>query len=66
MRDLRHDISLHVLKLINVLLMTLPFGICWYLFYADHTAALFARNARLYVLRSAVRPMNRIEMPWEA
>lgn len=50
MRDLRHDISLHVLKLINVLLMTLPFGICWYLFYANHTAALFARNARLYVL----------------
>ena len=30
--------------------MTIPFEICWYYYYANHTAAFFAGHARLYVL----------------
>ena len=50
MRGLKHDVSLRIVKLFAVCLITLPFALCWYLFYANHTAALFAGNARLYVL----------------
>ena len=50
MQITKHDISLRTLKLLNVCLITLPFAICWLFFYADHTAAVFARNARIYVL----------------
>ena len=49
MRGLKHDVSLRIVKLLAVCLITLPFALCWNLYYANHTAALFARNARLYV-----------------
>ena len=49
MRGLKHDVSLRIVKLLAVCLITLPFALCWNLYYANQTAALFARNARLYV-----------------
>ncbi len=50
MRGLKHDVSLRIVKFLVVCLMTIPFALCWDMYYANHTAALFARNARLYVL----------------
>ena len=50
MRGLKHDISLRIVKLLAVCLITIPFALCWEFYYANHTAALFARSARLSVL----------------
>lgn len=50
MRGLKHDVSLRIVKFLVVCLITIPFALCWDMYYANHTAALFARNARLYVL----------------
>ena len=49
-KNLVHDIGLRLLKFLNIVIMTVPFGFCWYLYYANHTAAFFADHARLYVL----------------
>ena len=49
MKDYKHDISIRLLKLINILLIAFPFEICWYFYYANHTTANFAWNARVYV-----------------
>ena len=45
-----HDIGLRAVKGLNILLITIPFALCWHLYYANYTAALFARNARTYVV----------------
>ena len=46
----KHDVPLRVIKVINVILMTLPFALCWVLYYSQHTATLFAENAQRYVI----------------
>ena len=50
MRGLKHDVSLRIIKFLVVCLITIPFALCWEMYYANHTAAVFARSARLYVL----------------
>ncbi|MBR0081789.1 MAG: sugar transferase [Clostridia bacterium] len=50
MKKRTHDFGLRLIKLLNTILMTLPFALCWVLYYANQTAALFAFNARLYVI----------------
>ena len=50
MRGLKHDVSLRIVKFLVVCLITIPFALCWEMYYANHTAAVFARSARLYVL----------------
>ncbi len=45
-----HDIGLRVVKALNILFITIPFALCWYLYYANYTAARFAFNARMYVI----------------
>ena len=35
MKKFLHDISLRAVKLVNIVMMTLPFALSWYLFYAD-------------------------------
>ena len=44
MNGVRHTLALRLVKLVNVLLMTLPFVGCWYLYYADHITAPFFRR----------------------
>ena len=50
MKDWKHDLSLRVVKILDLILITVPFAICWYYYYADHTAAFFAANARRYII----------------
>lgn len=35
METLGYKSTLRIVKLLNPLLVTVPFDICWYLFYAD-------------------------------
>lgn len=35
MKDFKHDLGLRLIKLLNVILMVVPFGACWYLFYSE-------------------------------
>lgn len=41
MKETRHTLSLRLVKLVNVLLMTLPFAGCWYWYYADRIISPF-------------------------
>ncbi len=41
MKRLKHDIGLRVIKLLNVVLMSIPFILCWYLYYAERTYVPF-------------------------
>lgn len=50
MKDWKHDLSLRVVKILDLILITIPFAICWYYYYANHTAAFFAANARRYII----------------
>ncbi len=49
MKKWKHDLLLRIVKGLNVILITCPFALCWFLFYANRTAALFAVNARIYI-----------------
>ena len=35
MKNLKHDLGLRIVKLIDVLLVTVPFAMCWYMYYAQ-------------------------------
>lgn len=51
----QYELSLRIVKALNVLLMTLPFAICWYTSYADGIASPFyARGNYLIIALFAV------------
>ena len=39
MTKLRHDLMLQIVKLMDAALVTVPFALCWYLYYAQRVAA---------------------------
>lgn len=41
MTKFQHDLSLRMVKAANGVMMTLPFALCWYLYYANRTASPF-------------------------
>ena len=50
MKKLKHDLSLRIVKAINVILMTLPFIGCWFGYYADRIAAPYYRMGNWAVI----------------
>lgn len=44
MTKLRHDLMLRIVKLMNAALVTVPFALCWYLYYAQRVAFPFYRR----------------------
>lgn len=34
MSKFKHDLLLRLIKLVDAVLMTIPFALCWYLYYA--------------------------------
>ncbi len=38
MTKLRHDLMLQIVKLMDAALVTVPFALCWYLYYAQRVA----------------------------
>ena len=49
-RNWKHDIGLRILKLINILLITCPFFLCWHFYYAVRADALYSQSIKLYLL----------------
>ena len=41
MTRFRHDLILRLVKIMNAVLVTIPFALCWYLYYAKHIASPF-------------------------
>ena len=47
---LAHDIPLRVVKLLNVILMTIPFAWCWYGYYVGQMENSFYKKGNLLML----------------
>ena len=41
MTRFKHDLILRIIKTLDAVLMTVPFALCWYLYYAKHIASPF-------------------------
>ena len=41
MKNIKHDLGLRLIKLMNVLLIATPFALCWYLYYGPRIASPF-------------------------
>ena len=41
MTRIKHDLILRIIKIMDAVLMTVPFALCWYLYYAKHIASPF-------------------------
>ena len=41
MTRFKHDLILRIIKALDAVLMTVPFALCWYLYYAKHIASPF-------------------------
>lgn len=71
MADFKHGVTLRLIKISNVVLMTLPFTICWYGYYASHTIypfynrgnwAMIALFLALYVIYGKIYDGFQISM----
>ena len=49
-KRLFHDISIRAAKLINIIMMTVPFTVVWYSFYADQTWVHFYKRGHWLVI----------------
>lgn len=49
-RNWTHDVGLRILKLINILLITAPFMLCWHFYYAARAEAMYTQSLKLYLL----------------
>lgn len=50
MKTLKHNTVLRAVKLLDAVLLTIPFGICWYLAYADNLAEPYFRRGNWLVI----------------
>lgn len=50
MSKFKHDLLLRLIKLVDAVLMTIPFALCWYLYYSDRTASSFDQKGNLIVV----------------
>lgn len=50
MSKFKHDLLLRLIKLVDAVLMTIPFALCWYLYYSDRTASPFDQKGNLIVV----------------
>lgn len=41
MTRFKHDLILRIIKIMDAVLVTVPFALCWYLYYAKHIASPF-------------------------
>lgn len=41
MSKFQHDVMLRVVKILNVLMIELPFAACWFLYYSHQTYAIW-------------------------
>ena len=50
MSKFKHDLLLRIVKTINTAMVTVPFALCWYLYYAGRTASPFYAKGNLLVV----------------
>lgn len=50
MTKFRHDVMLRIVKVLDVLMIELPFAACWFLYYAEHINRRVAWNGSLAIL----------------
>jgi lipopolysaccharide/colanic/teichoic acid biosynthesis glycosyltransferase len=50
MTRFKHDLILRIIKIMDAVLMTVPFALCWYLYYAKHIASPFYANGDYLVV----------------
>lgn len=50
MKTLKDNVLVRAIKLLNVLLLTIPFGMCWYMVYADNLAEPYYRKGNWLVI----------------
>ena len=50
MKRLRHDLTLQIVKFLNALLLTVPFGLCWMYYYASRTAEPFYNKGNWVII----------------
>ncbi len=50
MDNLRRSTMLRIVKLMNVVLVTIPFGVCWYMAYAENLAQPFFQKGNWVVI----------------
>ena len=50
MSKIQHDVMLRVVKILNVLMIELPFAGCWFLYYSHQTYANLAWEGHFAIL----------------
>lgn len=50
MTKFRHDVMLRIVKVLDVLMIELPFAACWFLYYAEHINRRVAWNGNFAIL----------------
>ena len=50
MKTLKNEIVVRAVKLIDAVLLTIPFGVCWYLFYANNLAEPYFRRGNWLII----------------
>ena len=50
MKTLKNEIIVRAVKLMDAILLTVPFGICWYLVYADNLVEPYFRRANWLII----------------
>ena len=50
MNKFKHDILLRIVKSINIILITIPFAVCWFFYYADHVVSPFYSKGNWLVI----------------
>lgn len=50
MKMFKHDLALRVVKILDALMITLPFLACWYLWYADRIAAPYYARGNVLIV----------------
>ena len=50
MTKFQHDLALRVVKILNAVMVTIPFALCWYLYYANRVDAPFYAKGNYLVV----------------
>lgn len=50
MNKFKHDILLRIVKSVNIILITIPFAVCWFFYYADHVVSPFYSKGNWLVI----------------
>ena len=50
MTRFKHDLILRIIKIMDAVLVTVPFALCWYLYYAKHIASPFYAKGNYLVV----------------